>query len=177
MFVEKACLRWFERETNPPCFTLMYSPVNCPMPVPKIVSASPVTFWLALRVMVMKLYMSEAMAPDAKAQMIAMTIAMNPLDAGSPLAAMRPAADIAFSYANAPASPNAPPMYIIPSTPRLRLPLFSQRISPVVPSMRAVANGMAATASVMSVFSMFISCLLRIRFVPGNQFAADFFCF
>ena len=41
--------------TYPPEVVRMYSPANCPTPVPKIARASPVTFWLARRLTVRKL--------------------------------------------------------------------------------------------------------------------------
>ena len=55
----------------------MYSPMNWPAPVPKMASARPVTFWLARRVMVMKLNSSEASAPARKAKNTASSSATN----------------------------------------------------------------------------------------------------
>ena len=42
------------------------------------------------------------------------------------------------SYANAPMTPQMPPTYITPGIPRLRLPDFSVRVSPVLPSRRGI---------------------------------------
>ena len=48
-----------------------------------------------------------------------------------------------FSYAQALANPAKPPRYIIPGTPRFRLPDFSVRISPKAPYIIMVPKGMA----------------------------------
>ena len=57
----------------------MYSPMNCPTPVPKMDRARPVTFWLARRVVVRKLKISEARAPARKAHRIPTSTAIKPL--------------------------------------------------------------------------------------------------
>ncbi len=57
----------------------MSSPTNWPTPVPKMVSARPVTFWLALSVMVRKLKMSEPIAPATNEAMRAIATATAPI--------------------------------------------------------------------------------------------------
>ena len=52
-------------ETLPPASR--FSPMRAARPVPKMVSVRPVTFWLARRVMVRKLYSSPPRAEAAKA--------------------------------------------------------------------------------------------------------------
>ena len=84
---EKASFNGFERVTKPPTMCLMYSPANFATPVPKMVSARPVTFWFALRVMVMKEKRRPAMAPMAKEERTAHIMATRPLDAPTPTAA------------------------------------------------------------------------------------------
>ena len=53
----------------------MNSPMYWPTPVPKMVRARPVTFWLARRVMVRKLKSRAASAPARKEAAMAMTTA------------------------------------------------------------------------------------------------------
>ncbi len=57
----------------------MYSPINCPMPVPKMDNARPVTFWLARRVVVRKLKIRDAAAPAVNAHSSPMITASTPL--------------------------------------------------------------------------------------------------
>ena len=65
--------------TKPPSRIRMISPIYWPTPVPKMVSARPVTFWLARRVMVRKLKIREAMPPAMKAHSRPMSTARKAL--------------------------------------------------------------------------------------------------
>ena len=103
------------------------------IPDPNIVNVRPVTFWLALNVMVRKLYISPANA-DAAKQDTSAIITHNALLGSATW----------LSYINTLASEAMAPMYIIPGTPRLRLPAFSDIISPIHPNIITVPNTTAA---------------------------------
>ena len=83
----KASFSGFERVTKPPTLWRMYSPVNLATPVPRIVSARPVTFWFALSVIVRKLKSADATAPARKAEIIAMRIATKAFELPTPTSA------------------------------------------------------------------------------------------
>ena len=117
-----------ERVTYPPTCILLSSPANFATPVPNVVIARPVTFWFARSVTVMNEKSAPAIAPTANDASMARTMATNGL-------ALSPTA---VSYTFGAMRPKIPPMYMIPSTPRLRFPDFSVRISPIVQNMSDV---------------------------------------
>ena len=98
-----------------------------------MVSVRPVTFWLARRVIVKTEYISPPIMDITNAAASVTNIAT----AGTGFA-------VPFSYKNAAISPAMPPMYIMPGTPRLRLPLFSASISPTAPKSITVPKYTAA---------------------------------
>ena len=100
-----------------------------------MVRVRPVTFWLALNVMVKTEYISPPIIDTTNAA---------PSDIISATAGIWSAAGTLFSYKNAAISPAMPPMYIMPGTPRLRLPDFSANISPTEPNSMTVPKYTAA---------------------------------
>ena len=91
-------------------------------PTPKVVSASPVTFWLDRSVTVRKLYSRPHSPESSSAPRMPSRTIRKP---GIPLF------PIMFSTRH----PPAPPMHMMPGMPRFRCPAFSVRISPVEPYM------------------------------------------
>ncbi len=130
--------------TSEPVSLIREPPKKLPKPTPKVVMASPVTFWLARKVTVSTQYRSPIRKEPSRQHSRGMAI----VSTGFIASALPPQE---CSYKKDPMTPEIAPTYMTPGIPRFRFPDFCVIVSPVLPSISgmlcATIRGIKATIS------------------------------